>query len=72
MEDRKCLQLAEEDARAVAATALTAYGHPLATVPSFKYLGNILSSLDDYWLEEVHNLGKAQKKWVGLSQVLSR
>ena len=40
------------------AMALTAYIHPLETVLSFKYLGRILSALDDDWTEVVTTSGR--------------
>ena len=66
----KRLQLAVEEARAESAMALTAYGYPIATDPSFKYLGRIVLVLNDYWSAVVHNLSKARKKWAHLSRVL--
>ena len=71
-EERKRHQLAAEEARLGTATAITVYGFPLVTVPSLKYLGRILSVSEYYWPEVVHNLRKAQKKWVWLSRVLVR
>ena len=51
-------------------TAITAYGHPLAPFSSFKYLEIISSVLDDDLPVVVHNLRRAQEKWVRLTQVL--
>ena len=45
-EHKRCLLVLEE-ARAGAKTTLTAYGHPLMSVFSFKYLGRVLSALED-------------------------
>ena len=52
--------------------ALTPYVCPLTTVPSFKYMGRILSALDYYWLSVVHNISKERKKWVPLFLLLLR
>ena len=54
------------------ATALTAYGHPLAPVSSFKYLGRILLVSDNDWAVVVRNLRRARKKWARLTRVLGR
>ena len=53
-------------------TELTAYGSPLETIPSFKYLVRILLESDDEWPAVVHNLRKVRKKWALLSRVLGR
>ena len=46
-----------------AAKAFKAYGRPLETVTSFKYLGRVLAALDDYWLTVVRNLRNSWKSW---------
>ena len=51
---------------------LTDYGRPQSTVPSFKYLGSIMSASDDEWLVVVYNLIKVRKKFVRLLQVMGR
>ena len=72
VEERKCHQLAEDEARAGAATVLTAYGLPINPVSFFKYIGIILSSLDDYWPVVVRNLRRARKRWARLMWLLER
>ena len=52
--------------------AFEVYGEQLKTVPSFKYLGRILTAGDDDWPAVTGNLGKAQKSWGRLQQILSR
>ena len=47
-EERMRQRLAEEEARAGAATVITAYRIPLAPVSSFKYLGRVQSESDEY------------------------
>ena len=42
---------------------LSAYGTPLIVLPSFKYVGRILSSSDKYWPEVEHNLWGAWGRW---------
>ena len=49
------------------AMSLTAYGGPLATVSSFKCMGQVLSDSGYNWKEVIWNLRRARKKWVWLS-----
>ena len=64
--------MVSSEARAGTTTALTAYTSPFTTVPSFKYLGRILSTSYDDWTVVPHNLRKARKKWLQLSGVMGR
>ena len=48
------------------------YGKQLKTVPSFKYLGRILTAGDDDWPAVAGNLGKARNIWGRLKRILSR
>ena len=41
-------------------------------VPSFRYLGHVLTAGDNYWLAVVGNLGKARKSWGRLFWILIR
>ena len=52
----------EEEARAGAETALSAYGIPLVPVSSFKYLGRVLLEADGDWPVVVYNLRRTHKK----------
>ena len=52
--------------------AFEVYGKQLQTVPSFKYLGRILTAGDNDWPDVAGNMGKAQKSWGRLKQILSR
>ena len=61
-----------EKAEAGVETALTAYVHPLAAVPDFKYLGWVISAYVNEWTILVHNFRKAKSKWERFSQVLGR
>ena len=61
-----------EDARRVTAMVLAAYICPLGNVPSFKYIGRILSALDDDWPVVIHNIRKSRKKWSRLLRVMGR
>ena len=52
--------------------AFEAYGETLENVTVFRYLGQVLTAGDDYWLAVVGNLGKARKSWVRLLRILIR
>ena len=41
-------------------------------VPSFKYLGRILSSTDSNWQSVERNLQRAQEKWGEMVHILGR
>ena len=51
-------------------SAFQAYGIPLETVTSFKYLGRVLIAADDNWQAVVGNLKKPQKTWARLTRIL--
>ena len=46
------------------------YGQPLTLVSSSKYIGRVLTALDNDWLVVVGNLSKARTKWPRLSRIL--
>ena len=52
--------------------AFEVYGKQLKTVPSFKYVGRILTAGGDDWPAVAGNLGKARKSWGQLKRILSR
>ena len=52
--------------------AFEAYGKPLETLLSFKYLGRLMTTGDDDWQAVAGNLVKAQKSLGRLSRILSR
>ena len=41
-------------------------------VPSFKYLGRVLSTADNDWPAVIQNLAKARMVWQRMSRILSR
>ena len=53
-------------------TTLTFYSRPIAEVPYFKYLGRVIYSSKNDWLEVVHNLRKVWSNWARLLRVLRR
>ena len=50
--------------------AFEAYGTPLETVSTFKYLGRVMTVGDDDWPAVAGNLVKAWKSWGRLSRIL--
>ena len=70
--EKKRQRLAEAEVRDSAEIAFEVYGEQLQAVPSFKYMGRILTEGDDDWPEVAGNLGKARKSWGRLQGVLSR
>ena len=52
--------------------SLQAYGWPLETVAPFKFLGSLLTAIDNDWPEVIDNPQKARKSWARLSQILGR
>ena len=52
--------------------AFEVYGKPIEAVPSFKYLGRIMTAGNDDWPEVARNLVKAQKSWGRLTTILNR
>ena len=71
-EERKRWQLATEEEREVTTRDFSAYGRPLEMVTSFKYLGQVISAVDDDWPAAVKNLAWARKVWSRISRILSR
>ena len=70
-ESSRCIVVAEE-AGAGVETALDYYSRPLAAVPSFNYLGRVLSSSNNDFLVVLHNINKAWIMCAWLSRVLGR
>ena len=42
---------------------LKAYGKPLDTITTFKYMGRVMTAGDDDWPAVAGNLVKARKNW---------
>ena len=70
--ERKRRHLAETETRENSERAFEAYGAPIESVLDFKYLGRILTAIDDDWPAVVGNLRKARLSWGWLARVLSR
>ena len=64
--------MAEAEVRNSAEMAFEVYGGQIQTVYRFKYLGRILTEVDDDWPAVAGNLAKARKSWGRLQGVLSR
>ena len=69
--DQKRRRLVAEEAKAVTSRAFSAYRLPLDKVPSFKYLGRLLSESDDDFLDVIQNLKKAWVVRRNISRILS-
>ena len=52
--------------------AFEEYGKPMENVSAFKYLGRVMTAVDDDWPSVVGNLLKAQKSWGRFSRILFR
>ena len=52
--------------------AFSAYERPLEMVTSFKYLGRVISAIDDNWPVVVKILSRARKVWSRISCILGR
>ena len=70
--ERKRRRLAETELRESTEMAFEDYGKKLEAVPSFKYLGRILTAGDDDWPAVAGDLGKARKSWGRLKRILNR
>ena len=66
------MRLVEEELRESSERAFQAYGEPLETLMSFKYLGRLLTEGDKYWPAVSGNLRKAIKCWVRMTSILIR
>ena len=69
---RKRKWMVEEEAQVGAEMALQAYGRPLETLASFRYLGRLRTATYDFWPEVAVNLKKAWRIWSHLSRILGR
>ena len=49
-----------------------AYGRPLDTVTSFRYLVRVISAADENWPAVIENLAKAWLVWRRMMRILSR
>ena len=64
--------MAEAELRDSTEMAFKAYGKPLETVTTFKYLGWVMTAGGDDWPAVAGNLVKARKSWGRLESILSR
>ena len=62
-EKRERQGMLEEEAHAVEEITFQAYGCPIDSTSSLKYLRLVLTASDNYWMEVVANLSKARQKW---------
>ena len=47
-----------------------AYGKPMEAVSEFRYLGRLLTAMDDNWSAVAGNIRKARVSWGRLARVL--
>ena len=52
--------------------AFEAYGKPLENVMVFKYMGWVMTEVDDHWPVVIDTIRKARKSWGRLSLILSQ
>ena len=71
-EEQKRGCLAEEEVRENLERAFQDYGEPLDNVMAFRYIGMLVTAVDDYWPAVVGNFHKARKKCTQLSRIMSR
>ena len=62
----------EEEAQVGAVMDLWDYDRPLETVLSFKYLGRLLTSTDDEWIDAIANPWKSRKSQSLLDRILGQ
>ena len=62
----------EEEERAVTFRAFSAYGIPLDTITSFRYLGRVISVADNNWTAVDRNFSKERDMWRKMASILSR
>ena len=70
--ERKRRRLAEAEPRESTERVFGAYGDPLENMTAFKYLGRVLTTVDDDWLAVVGKLSKVRKSLGRLLRILSR
>ena len=68
--EQKRQRLSEEDMWDITERDIQADGRPLAKVTSFKYLGRVLTEVDENWPAVVENLWKARKSWPRMERIL--
>ena len=70
--ERKRRQMEDAELQDITERAFEAYGKPLETVWTFKYLGRVMTAVDDDWPAVAEKLLKARKSWGRLLRILSR
>ena len=70
--ERERRRLAEEELRESTERAFRSYGEPLEHMTAFRYLGRVMTAVDDYWTTVVGKLQRERKSWGRLLRILSR
>ena len=68
--ERKCHQLAEEEAQEGEERKITTYCVLLSQVTYFNFMGRVLATEEDDWPSVMHNLRRARQKWAWLTHIL--
>ena len=70
--ERKRRRMAEAELRDSTEWSFEAYGKPLETVSTFKYLVRVMTAGDENWPAVAGNLVKAQKTWGRMLRIISQ
>ena len=68
--ERKRRRLAETETKENLERAFRAYGQPMEAVTEFRYLGQILTAMEDDWTAVAGNIEKARRSWGRLAKVM--
>ena len=70
--ERKQRRLSAEGAQVVTSRVFSAYGLHLDMVPSFKYMGRVILTVEYEWPAVIQKLAKERMVWRRMSSILSR
>ena len=70
--ERKRRRLADMETRENSERAFRAYGEPMEAVLELRYLGKLLTAMDNDWPAVTGNIKKARRRWGRLAKVLGR
>ena len=70
--ERKQWRLAAAEVETTSEKAFHAYGNKMRAVTEFRYLGRVMTNMDDDWPAVAGNLRKARVIWGRLARILGR
>ena len=70
--ERKRRRLAAAEVETTSEKAFHAYGNKMRAVTEFRYLGRVMTDMDDDWPAVAGNLRKARASWGRLARILGR